>query len=401
MTRRKKLGFALLILIVLSQVPFAYRRYQLGRLHATIQQINSQPRHLVADGRFTEYKGVMHVHSHLGGHSSGTFEDILRAAHTNQLNFVVMTEHTPGNLNTAAATLKGMHDGILFINGNEIAARASERLFVIPGDESSNTGDDEASSVIKNARSRNALAVVAYPSDFKSWNEPFDGIEVYNVYTNAREINPLLMFFDGVWSYRSYPDLLFAHFYDRPAASLQRWDELTTTGRKITAVAGNDAHANISFTVAARSGEKFPLIQLDPYERSFRLVRMHVLVRQGSPLTAEVLLNAIREGNCFIAFDVLGDASGFSFSATTGREERIQGGEITFLEDLKLSVSTPVTGRIVLFRNGQQIHEVRNASALEFRVSETGVYRVEVYLPQLPTRVANQPWIISNAIYVR
>jgi hypothetical protein len=37
----------------------------------------------------------------------------------------------------------------------------------------------------------------------------------------------------------------------------------------------------------------------------------------------------------------------------------------------------------------------------EFQVSERGVYRVELYLPQLPNRAAEQPWVISNPIYVR
>jgi hypothetical protein len=37
----------------------------------------------------------------------------------------------------------------------------------------------------------------------------------------------------------------------------------------------------------------------------------------------------------------------------------------------------------------------------EFQVSEKGIYRVEVYLPQLPLPAGAQPWIISNPIYVR
>jgi hypothetical protein len=36
-------------------------------------------------------------------------------------------------------------------------------------------------------------------------------------------------------------------------------------------------------------------------------------------------------------------------------------------------------------------------NAKEVAVTERGVYRVEVYLPQ----VGNLPWIISNPIYVR
>src|SRR3979490_2155219 len=119
MKRSKRLLLVLLVLALLSQIPFAYRRYKLGRLQAAIQQLNSQRVVTQDNADLTEYKGVIHVHSFLGGHSTGNFEDIIDAAKSNQLNFVVMTEHTSDHFNTAAMTLKGMHDDILFINGNE------------------------------------------------------------------------------------------------------------------------------------------------------------------------------------------------------------------------------------------------------------------------------------------
>src|SRR5882672_10665104 len=107
MTLRKKRLLILLIVVLLSQIPFAYRRYKLGRLHAAIQQLNSQRIATQADDGLTELKGVVHVHSFLGGHSSGNFEEIIAAAQSNQLNFVVITEHPAKNFNTAEMTLKG------------------------------------------------------------------------------------------------------------------------------------------------------------------------------------------------------------------------------------------------------------------------------------------------------
>src|SRR5207237_3430259 len=106
MKRWQKIFLVLLALIICSQIPFAYRRYRLGRLHDAIQQLNStsQPR---PDDKFVEYKGVVHVHTFLGGHSAGNFEEVIAAAKQNQLDFVVMTEHTSANFNTAAMTLKG------------------------------------------------------------------------------------------------------------------------------------------------------------------------------------------------------------------------------------------------------------------------------------------------------
>lgn len=404
MKRWKKLLLLLFILFLLSQIPFAYRRYKLGRLHAAIQQINSQHQAQPDNGNFAEYKGVIHVHSFLGGHSSGNFEEVIRAAKANQLAFVVMTEHPSQNFDTSAMTLKGLHGAVLFVNGNEVSTANSDRLLLIPGHESAGqTRALATNEVVSQAKSRGALAIVAYPQEFKSWEtSSYDGVEVYNVFTNARKINPLVMFFDSLWSFRSYPDLLFADFYTRPSESLKYWDEAITTRKSnLVALAGNDAHANIGISVNDASGKTLLGLKLDPYERSFHLVRVHVLVPRGEPLTSETLQDALAHGHCFIGFDVFGETDGFSFAAVTGKESKIQGDEILQDDKTRLTVSTPVTSRILLFRDGKPIKEELGVRTKEFEVSERGAYRVEVYLPQLLKPVNEQPWIISNPIYVK
>ena len=417
MKRWKKLLLGLLLAVLLSQIPFAYRRYELGRLRSAIQLLNSQRAQETHDSSFAEYKGVVHVHSFLGGHSNGNFEDIIAAAKSNQLDFVVMTEHTSEDFNTAAMTLKGSHAGILFINGNEAGAANSDHLLVLPGDDSADHASapaaPEASAgaeaklttqdIISRAKSKSSLALVAYPQDFKSWDASgYDGVEVYNVYTNARQIKPLIMFFDGLWSFRSYPDLLFANFYRRPAENLKKWDDaIAATGRKLVAIAGNDAHANVGLSLNDSSGKTLLGLQLDPYERSFHLVRVHALLPRDKPLSSETLLEALAGGHCFIGFDLFGDTTGFRFSASNRSENRIQGDEIGLQKEVRLTVNTPVTSRIVLLKDGKPIQDESGIKQKDFVVNEKGSYRVEVYLPQLPKPVSDQPWIISNPIYVR
>jgi hypothetical protein len=412
MKRWKKLLLIVLVAVLLSQVPFAYRRYRLGRLHSAIQQLNlqsslnrqiSRDDFTRANAGFAEYKGVIHVHSFLGGHSTGNFEEIIAGAKSNQLDFVVMTEHTSENFNTAAMTLKGMHSGILFINGNEVSAGNSDRLLIIPGDESEDASRQSPQEIIAKAKAKELLTFVAYPEEFKSWDTSgYDGVEVYNVYTDARGISTLLMFFDGLWSYRAYPDLLFANFYRRPNENLKKWDELAgTTGRRLVAVAGNDAHSNIGLSLNSESGETIFGIKLDPYERSFRLVRVHVLVPKGKPLDSGSLLTAIAAGHCFIGFDLFADTTGFSFAASNGGENRIQGDEIQLGKEVRLRVDLPLHGRVVLLKDGKPTQEETGIQSKEYVVNEKGSYRVEVYLPQLPKPAGDQPWIISNPIYVR
>jgi hypothetical protein len=328
---------------------------------------------------FVEYKGVVHVHSFLGGHSAGTFSEIISAAQANQLQFVIMTEHTEKDFDTAAMTLKDVHGGVLFINGNEVSAANGDRTLVLPGD----------------------VSLVAYPEEFKNWDTAgLDGVEVYNVFTNARQVNPVLAFFDVLWSQRSYPELMFALYLKRPDEALRHWDQALAKTR-LTAVGGNDAHSNIGVSLKDGSGKTLFGIQLDPYETSFRLVRLHVLIEQGKTFDATSLVEAVRAGHCFIAFDFLGNSSGFAFEAESAGERKIQGDEIALTSDTKLRVRTPVAGRIVVFKNGSVLLDENGVRNKELAVAERGVYRIEVYLPQLGSLVADKPWIISNPIYIR
>jgi hypothetical protein len=410
--RWKKLLLFLIALFLLSQIPFAYRRYKLGRLHAAIQQLNSQRVVIGDNSGLTEFKGIVHAHSFLGGHSTGNFADIISAAQANQLDFVVMTEHPAQNFNTAEMTLKGDHGGVLFINGNEVKTATGDRLLLIPGDEQAGSDSRWSTQEVLSNRT-SGLELVAYPEEFESWEATgYEGVEVYNVYTNARRINPLVMFFDALWSYRSYPDLLFANFYRRPTESLKKWDELINRkGQRLVATARNDAHANVGISLNDSSGKTWLGFKLDPYERSFRLVSLHVLAKEPSRLfigdvsparlDEKILLDAISAGHCFIGFDLFGDTTGFRFTAQVGDKNKIMGDEIKLADKLTLNVTVPVSARILLLRDGLQVHEVDGVNRMEFATREKGSYRVEVYLPQLPRPAGEQPWIISNPIYVR
>lgn len=405
MKRWKKVALLLLGLMILSQLPFIYRRHQLGVLRESIARLNAQRASDQSSLPFADYGGVIHVHSMLGGHSAGSFSEIVRAAEANKLDFVVMTEHPAAEIDTAEMTLKGMHGGALFIGGSETVAAGGERLLIMPGDGTANRdGTASAQQLIARAKARGSLAFVAYPQEYRSWDAGgYDGIEVYNLYTNARRASPLTLFFDGLWSYGSYPDLLFARFYERPDESLRKLDQLLAASpeRKLVAIAGNDAHSNIGFGLADATGKQLVGIKLDPYERSFAVVRNHVLLEKGQPLSAEALLRALGAGHSYISFDLFCEAAGFSYAARSRTESVMMGDEIRLDEELRLMVRTPVTSRIRLIKDGAPLREETVASTGEFPVTQKGIYRVEAYLDQLPGILRDKPWIISNPIYVR
>jgi hypothetical protein len=399
MTRAKKFLLVLIGLVLLTQLPFAYRRYRLRKLKQQIV-LNEVKATSPEVDPFTEYKGAMHVHSFLGGHSSGTFQEIIAAAGQTGLQFVIMTEHPAKEIDTSAMTLQGMKGGVLFVNGNEVSSASGDRLLLLPGDVSSAQADQSATTnLATSAHARNALAIAAYPDEFKTWDAGFDGLEVYNVFTNAKEYNQVLAFFDGLWSYSSYRDLLFANFYHRPTNALQQWDSLLAN-RKVVAVAGTDAHSNIGVSLNDASGKQLYGIKVDPYQTSFALVKMHVLLPRDKDLDTQNLIDAIRAGHCYIGFDVFGDVSNFRLTATNGPDTAIQGDEITLSDDTRLKVWLPVPRRVVILKNGMPFFD-EGVQTKEVKITDRGVYRVEVYNPKLGKPFSEQPVIISNPIYVR
>ena len=398
---KRKIFIAVVTLIILSQIPFVYRRNRLRQLQNTIQQL--APKRLVSfdESDYVDYKGVVHVHSFLGGHSTGSFSELIAAAKANQLDFVIMTEHPQAEFDTSAMTLSGLHGGVLFVNGNEVASVNGDRLLLIPGlSNAASMNVQSTQQIIEQQQAAGGLTFDAYPTESQNWQSTnVNGVEVYNLFTNARTINRFVTFCDGLWSYRAYPDLMFANFFARPTENLNRWDQtMASSNHKLVAIAGNDAHSNVGISLNDSSGQQLFGIKLDPYDRSFRTVRTHILIKKDKGLTRESLLEALSLGHCYISFDLFSEASGFIFAAIGS--DKIMGDEISLNSQPRLIVRAPLASRIVLVKNGSAIDQ-KSGTAVEFSPDGAGVYRVEVYLDALPAPVTGQPWILSNPLYVK
>src|ERR1051325_6633020 len=188
---KRKILLIILGLILLSQIPFAYRRYRLHRLQTKIQQLATQRATPSAASDYVDYKGVIHVHSSLGGHSTGNFSELISAAKANQLDFVIMTEHPQADFDTSALTLNGLHGGVLFLNGNEVITADGVRLLLIPGRaNASEMNKKSTQQIIDEQKADGALAIAAYPTESQGWqSSSVDGVEVYNLFANARTMN--------------------------------------------------------------------------------------------------------------------------------------------------------------------------------------------------------------------
>lgn len=393
----KRLLIALFVLLVLAQIPFVYRRYQTGRLAEKIAQAESK-RTADTDPNFKEYKGVIHAHTNLGGHSTGSFDELIAAANANDLDFVLMTEHYSDTFDTAAQTLNGIYGKTLFVAGNEIDTSDGDRFLLIPG------GGDAAkarmsgtTAFLDAAKRENKLALITYPEKFKSWDSQFDGIEVFSLHTQAKAMNPLSALGDLIWTYPSYPELMLAKSFQRPDANLSKFDEIAAQ-RNISLFAGTDAHSNIGFHIFGDdAGNKLINIKLDPYATIFRMARMHVLIEKDKEFNRENLIEAIRAGRYFVGFDALGDTTGFRVKIVTTRPSEAGAPQL----NSNISVTAPLSARFKLFWDGHLFSEFGPNESVELGVQDGGVFRVEVYRDDLGPPFDKIPWILSNPIHVR
>ncbi|MEP7342957.1 MAG: histidinol phosphatase, partial [Acidobacteriota bacterium] len=144
-----------------------------------------------------------------------------------------------------------------------------------------------------------------------------------------------------------------------------------------------------------KAGDVIAKLDFDPYERSLNFVATHLLLNE---LNETAVRQSLRQSHAYVAHDWLCDATGFAFLVErNGKRIGVMGDEVAFVKGLKLRLAVPVAGTIKLFRNGQVLQEL-SSDKLDFPVTESGVYRAEIWL-----RVDGEqrPWIYANPIFVK
>jgi hypothetical protein len=334
---------------------------------------------------------------------------LIAAANANDLDFVLMTEHYSDTFDTAAQTLNGVYGKTLFVGGNEIDTSDGDRFLLIPGGgEAAKARMSGTPTFLDAAHRENKLVLITYPEKFKSWDSQFDGIEVFSLHTQAKQMSWLGALGDLIWSYPSYPELTLAKNFQRPDANLAKFDEIASR-QPISLFAGTDAHSNIGFHIFGDdAGNKLLGIKLDPYETIFRIARIHVQIEKDKEFNREALLDAIRAGRYFVGFDAIGDTTGFSLSGSSCEDKnRAEGSHLELCNDLGIRVGahilgqSPLLSRFVVYRNGEVFSEIPASGTFEFSTTQSGAYRVEVYRDELGPPFDKIPWIISNPIYVQ
>jgi len=345
-----------------------------------------------------EYVGVLHVHS-IFSDGSGEVEQIASLADECELDFLILTDHN---------TLRALHDGFerfygktLLLVGCELNDKENKNHYLALGINETFSTRLPAKEYVKKVKDAGGIGFLAHPHEKRDsmkehppypWTEweskDFTGIEIWNHMSewmeNLTEQNKYQAFLHPLKSI-SQP----------PAETLKVWDELSIE-RKVVGVGGIDAHAHKVNLLG------FFEVEVFPYKVLFKSIRTHILTDQKMEIstdpssvekTKRIVVESLKEGNCFVSNYYHGDATGFRFFAEFG-DQKIQMGEEIFCDNpVTLNVYLPgKVAEIRLIHNGVLVETLQNVEA-KFIVGEKGVYRIEVFLD-------SHAWIFSNHIRI-
>lgn len=359
-----------------------------------------------------EYTANFHQHTN---HSDGEWphERVIDAGRRAGLDVMAFTDH-----NIYVPDKEGWHNDILVIMGIEVndmnLVPEHNHMLCIGIDEDLNDYATDSQALIDVVQKKKAVSFIAHPFErdphymdlgtypWRNWAVTgYTGLEIWNYMT---EFKSYVTSNTNAIRASLSPDTFISGPFEE---TLAHWDELTKSGQKVTAIGGSDAHGK-TYRLGPISRVVFP------YEHLFKAVRTHLLLKEPlSPdfeTAKEQVLACLRKGHCFVAYDQIGDTTGFEFTASNSdgkilfsptniEPEAMQGDEI-ILNDLKLleiDVKVPARAEIRLLKNGVTLAK-RRGTSLNYLASTPGVYRVECYRVH---KTKWRGWIFSNPIYVK
>lgn len=325
----------------------------------------------VSENGLVDVRGQIHVHCNLSKDSDGTLEEISKAARANKVHWIIMTDHTHRRPDDEHYPDK-LND-ILFIYGTEHSNKCDKC-------ERDKEGSRFRASLKDDRFTLNLFGHIEKFDD--GYDDPvwdsWDAIELVNVHANCFE--KALDLAAGVFG---SPSSIYASLAVPLDKNLYYWQELAERERRpIPIFCAPDAHQNVR-----------PLrILLDPYELMLGLFATHIWLNEGEELNQANIFSAIKNGRTYIAFEYLGDASGFQFWADGyGGEKYFTGSTPKNAE--KLFAKTPLPGTLKIYRDNILVKS-EDGNELILESPGPGFWRIEVERD-------GKPWIMSGQILVK
>lgn len=352
-----------------------------------------------------EYVVNLHMHTSYSD-GNGTHADIARAAIKAGLDAVIVTDH-----NVLVQGLDGYYeeDGkqVLLMVGEEVHDQARQpqknHMLVLGARQELAQLAAEPQHLIRGVNQAGGLSFLAHPIDPEapafgeaslSWVDwdisGFTGIELWNAMTEFKGL--LKDKLSAVRYALNFDQVAHGPFPD----TLALWDQLLEDSpTPVVAVGGSDAHQ-----MPASMG---PITRiLFPYEDHFRAVNTHIITSESFNYETEhdsrLVLEALRQGHCFVGYDLPASTRGFRFTAHRLSGIASMGDTITSRESTTLQVKLPQNAECHLLKNGERVISANQRDSMIYIVDGPGVYRVEAYLEYQKER---RGWIFSNPIYVR
>jgi hypothetical protein len=349
---------------------------------------------------------VLNLHMHTRySDGFGTHQDIAEAALQAGVDAVIVTDH-----NVLVKGPEGYYRNgdrrVLMLVGEEIHDRTrvpqKNHLLVFGGDRELAPLSPHPQRLLDGVQDIRGLAFLAHPVEYAapvirepdlSWVDwdvrGFTGIELWNAMT---EFKSLVRTREHGLFYALNPQLVARGPFP---ASLKKWDDLLSEGKRVVAIGGSDAHA-------------FPLVlgplkrAVFPYAFHFKAINTHILLPQPLSWDAEndrgMVLEALRQGRAFIGYDLIAPTRGFRFTAQGWAGRAWMGEEVSAHNGVTLQIRLPDKGECRLIKDGQLLKDWSAREHCTHITSEPGVYRAEVYRSY---RGRRRGWIFSNPIYVR
>lgn len=348
---------------------------------------------------------VLNLHTHTRySDGYGTHADIARAGIQAGIDAVIVTDH---NVYVEGVERYYQENGkrILLLVGEEIHDQAripqKSHLLVFGVHKEMAVFADDLPRLTKTIRQEGGLAFAAHPTDpaapavdqedlsFEDWQvDDLDGLELWNHFS---EYKGLLKSMLHAAFYAFLPQLIARGPFPQ---TLQKWDELLASGRRLMILGGSDAHA-LHYHIGPFQKVIFP------YELHFRSVNTHLLIEKA--LTGEaihdrrMIYHAMRRGHGFVANDMPADARGFTFTAHGFGEKVGMGEQIYAHKGVTFQIHLPSPADCRLICNGKIVQTWQKQEQCTHITTEPGAYRVEAFREYLGRPVG---WIYSNPIFV-
>lgn len=346
-----------------------------------------------------DYKIAFDVYSNLSS-GSGNVLTIAEEAKKARLNFVLISDT---NSYYDLDTDKYLSD-VGMLSGAKVVAGKRQFIYYSPTNKSffkkgpKDFSSDSEALIIESHK-------INEPYELSSLSEAnFDGLEVLNFKSIAQKSWKESRL-STIWSILYYPfnpRLALTRLYKEPSAEIAIFDQLSQL-KKVSFFVGAEATARaIPFADW--------LIKFPSYEMTFNIASQHVFLT--SELTGDIandtqkVLAALKRGHSYVAFDALGDPTGFETYITESRKKIFTGEDITYTKNLRLYYKLPAEPipfyEVVLYKNGQRIDHLNTFEGL-FSIDSPGVYRLQVRLsPTFPLPDATKwiTWIYTNNFYV-